>query len=60
MLVGFYFLLFIARKALLLTYSINLLSVGFGNLKVLNLGFNDISDACLVHLKGRCLLLSYL
>lgn len=23
-----------------------------GSLKVLNLGFNDITDACLVHLKG--------
>lgn len=25
---------------------------GLGNLKVLNLGFNDIGDACLAHLKG--------
>ena len=35
-------------------------SVGFGNLKVLNLGFNDITDACLVHLKGKHLSLTYL
>lgn len=25
---------------------------GLGNLKVLNLGFNDITDGCLVHLRG--------
>ena len=37
-----------------------LVSAGFRNLKVLNLGFNEITDACLVHLKGGCLSLSYL
>lgn len=26
--------------------------IGLGALKILNLGFNDITDECLVHLKG--------
>ena len=31
----------------------SLISAGLGRkLKVLNLAFNDITDACLVHLKG--------
>lgn len=52
-------LLFIERRTLPWTFSIPFFFVGFRNLKVLNLGFNEISDGCLVHLKGWCFSLPY-
>lgn len=62
MLLGFTFFLyiFLLEEPCVEFIAYILVSAGFRNLKVLNLGFNDITDACLVHLKGGCLSLSYL
>ena len=43
-----YFLLLNGNPA----YCLNFISPGLKNLKALNMGFNTITDACLVHLKG--------
>lgn len=44
-----------AELLVILTFA---LSTGLKNLKVLSLGFNNITDACLVHIKGLSLSLS--